>query len=149
MTAAPAATRFFTGQFEHTVDSVNRLVIPAKWRTGESEEFFLMARDEHSITVLTVSEMAKLTQGIDADPKLSNREKRDRRRIFSSASQVTCDRQGRVTLDANLLRRIGVRDRVVLAGFAERFEIWNPKAWTQQKSDLDRTRGTTLEELGI
>ena len=141
--------RFFTGEFEHTIDSVNRLIIPSKWRTGESEELFLLVRDEGSLSVLTHAELVKITQGIDASPNLSNREKRDRKQIFSSAHPVTCDKQGRITMEAALLKKIGVKDTVIFVGGVQRFEIWSPKAWEQRKSELSTKRVSILEELGI
>ncbi len=144
-----ATRRYFTGEYEHTIDSVNRLVIPAKWRTGKSEEFFLLVRDEGSLAVLTQAELVKIMQNIDSASNLNHQEKRDRKQIFSSAKQVTCDRQGRITMDAELLKKIGIRNAVVFVGGVERFEIWNPKAWEQRKSVLKSKRTAILEELGI
>ena len=141
--------RQFIGVYEHTVDSVNRLVIPAKWRTGKSEELVLLVRDAGSLSVLTQEELTRILQQIDAAANLSPRDRRDRRQMFSSARQVTCDKQGRITLEAEQLKKIGVKDAVVLVGGVERFEIYNPKAWKQRDTELDGKREAFLEEMGI
>ncbi len=141
--------RYFTGEFEHAIDAVNRLVIPAKWRMGKSEEFFLLVRDQGSLAVLTREELGKIIQAIDSAPNLSNREKRDRKQLFSTAVQVTCDKQGRFTMDVRLLKQAGLKKAVVFVGMLERFEIWNPEAWAKRHGEIAATRGATLEELGI
>lgn len=141
--------RQFIGVYEHAIDRVNRLVIPAKWRTGKSEELVLLVRDAGSLSVLTQEELTKIMQQIDAAPNLSPRDRRDRRQLFSRARQVTCDKQGRITLDAEQLKKIGVKDEVVLVGGVERFEIYNPKAWKQRDVELDDKRPAFLDELGI
>src|SRR5438105_4574454 len=111
-----AENRYFTGEFEQTIDSVNRLTIPAKWRRGESEELFLFAR-EGRIAVLPRNEVDKIVQQIEAATDMSAIEKRERRQsMFHNAVQATCDKQGRVTLDAKLLKHAGLRDTVMLAG---------------------------------
>ena len=149
MTDPQAISRYFVGEFEHTIDAVNRLVIPAKWRTGKSEEFFLLVRDAGSLAVLPKAELEKITRGIDADTRLNNSERRARRQVFSTASQVTCDQQGRFTIEARLLKQAGLKGSVVFVGGIERFEIWNPKVWEQQKADLASTTRATLEDLGL
>jgi len=40
----------FLGEFEHSLDSANRLMIPLPWRNGERERFILMPdAQEHAI----------------------------------------------------------------------------------------------------
>ena len=63
--------RYFIGTFEHTIDSVNRLVIPAKWRTGKSEELVVFARDEGRLSVLPKTEVEKILQQIQSAPNIS------------------------------------------------------------------------------
>ena len=142
--------RYFIGTFAHTIDSVNRLVIPAKWRTGTSEELVVVARDEGRLAVLPKPEVEKILQKIESAPDISASEKRTKRQIiFSSAEQVTCDKQGRITMIARLMAHAGLKRDVVLVGQGERFDMWNPKAWERSKSKDDPARNTTFDEYGI
>lgn len=142
---------FFTGEFEHSIDSVNRLVIPAKWRSGQTEEFFIFARDEGRLVVLTHGEVQKMIEDIQSTPNMSAKEKTEQSRsLFSSAFQLTCDKQGRITMDAKLLQHAGLKDSVVFVGVGQRFEIWNPKAWGAKKaSNIDPNRNAVLDRFGI
>ena len=144
-----AENRYFTGEFEHTIDSVNRLTIPAKWRTGESEELFMFAR-EGRIAVLPRNEVEKIVQQIESATDMSAVEKRERRQsMFHSAVQATCDKQGRVTLDVKLLKHAGLRDSVMLVGGGVNFEMWSPKSWAERKRKLDDVRNDTMDRFGI
>lgn len=144
------ATRFFTGEFEHTLDSANRLVMPAKWRMGESEELFIIPRDEGSLSVLPLGEIKRIDQAIDSESSMSAVEKQQMKEsIFSEAEQVTCDKQGRMTLKAELLKHGGFDSVVILVGKGERFDIWSPKSWQQHKEELSSKRHAARIRFGI
>jgi MraZ protein len=145
-----ATNRHFTGEFEHTIDSVNRLVIPAKWRLGQSEEFFVFARDEGRLAVLTQGEVDKMLTEIHSAPGVSASEKRDQSQtLFSSGVQLTCDKQGRITMDSKLMKHAGLKGSVVLVGGGFRFEMWDPKAWERRKAELTTKRNAVMDHFGI
>lgn len=142
--------RYFIGTFEHTIDAVNRMVIPAKWRMGESEELFLFARDEGRLAVLPRGEIDKILSQINFAHDLSANDKREQSQsIFSKAVQVTCDKQGRITLDEKLLKHAGLKGRVILVGGGERFEMWSPKAWERLEAESAAKLSSTLDRFGI
>jgi len=75
---------------------------------------------------------------LDAD-ELLNYE----RLLFSLARQVEIDKQGRVRLPDNLLKRTGLAGEVVLLGVKDHLEVRDREAWQQyveqmlsQNSDL-------------
>jgi MraZ protein len=139
--------RHFSGEFAHALDGVNRLVIPAKWRTGETEELFLIAT-EGRVTALTRVEFDKLLQDIEKEPALSRREKADRAMdLAAQFQQVTCDKQGRITLPERVVRAAGVKGDVVLVGAGYRFAIWSPAAWRQRRAS--RGEGDATREAGF
>jgi len=143
-------TRHFIGTFEHTIDSVNRLVIPAKWRTGKSEELVVFARDEGRLSVLPKTEVDKILQQIESAPNISASEKRVKsERLFSKAEQVTCDKQGRITMIVRLMTHAGLKRDVVLVGSGVRFAMWNPKAWQRRSAEDEPNINATLDEYGI
>jgi MraZ protein len=142
--------RYFTGELEHTIDAVNRLIIPAKWRSGETEEFFVFAREEGRLAVLPRSEVEKILQEIHSASGMSASEKRDQAQtLFSSAVQVTCDKQGRITMDSKLMKHAGLRGTVVLVGGGERFEMWSSAAWERRKAEIASKRSATMDRFGI
>lgn len=132
-------SRFFTDEFEHTIDAVNRIVIPASWRSNESERFYVFRTDHERLVVLTASEMEQTIQKILTAPNASEKEKRDQAGALSASTvAVVCDKQGRITMDSRLIKHANLKDKVVLVGRGLRFEIWNPKLWQQQKEQPER-----------
>ncbi len=141
--------RYFTGEFEHSIDAVNRLVIPAKWRTGESEEIFLFA-EKGRVAVLPKAELDKILQGIETAPALSAHEKSQRSQdLFRRFEQVTCDRQGRITIPDKVLKQSGIKGRVILAGRGYRFNIWDPMIFERWKKDYEAAGVAGIKEFGI
>lgn len=141
--------RYFTGEFAHALDGANRVVIPAKWRCGESEELFLFAT-EGRITSLTRAEFDKLLQDVEKDATLNRREKAERHlQLSAQFQQVTCDKQGRITLPEKTVRGAGVRGDVVMVGAGYRFTIWAPAAWRQWCAGHEEGAQGAARDLGF
>jgi MraZ protein len=131
--------RFFTDEVEHTLDSVNRIVIPAAWRTDEGELFYVFKSENERLVVLPASEMEKMIQSIENAPNASEKDKRDQiGGLSDSAVSVWCDKQGRITMDVRLIKHANLKDKVILVGRGRRFEIWNPKLRQQHKGQPER-----------
>lgn len=52
-----------------------------------------------------------------------------RRYIFSAAQPSELDKQGRFVIPGVLLIYADIKDKVVVVGAGDHFEIWNPKKW--------------------
>ncbi|MCC7518183.1 MAG: hypothetical protein IT578_03245 [Verrucomicrobiae bacterium] len=144
-----SAPRYFTGEFEHALDHAHRVVIPAKWRTGESEELFLIAT-EGRVTALTRAEFGRLLQDIERDSALDRKEKVERGiHLGAQFQQVTCDKQGRITLPEQTVRKSGVKGDVVVVGSGSLFTIWAPVVWRAFSARRDAETRGTARDLGF
>lgn len=142
-------TRYFAGEFEHTIDSVNRLVIPSKWRTGESEELYVFP-SEGRLAVLPRAVLDMLFEEIRNALDMSPAEKRERKEdLFHRAVQMTCDKQGRITMDAKLMKHALLKSSVILVGGGERFAIWDPQSWQRCKETRSSSISATMTRFGI
>jgi MraZ protein len=64
--------------------------------------------------------------------KLSDDRADSLRRLFATrATEVETDSAGRICLPEDVARAVDVKDRVVLAGMLEWFEIWSPERYAQ------------------
>lgn len=142
--------RFFTSEYEHTVDSGNRFILPSKWRSGEEDRFYLSPSDDGCLTALPVAEVARINQKIDEAPDMSERERQRRKMdIFSEAELITCDRQGRFTIPSEIMKRAGIKDGVTFVGKGPRFDLWSAKAWQKYKAESIAARRATRAQFGI
>ncbi len=122
----------YSGTFERSLDSKNRVTIPARWLAGEGEEFHVVPnhQPENFLSVMPAEEFSAIENRIEQSAELSPRDKRRAiRSFYSMARAVSVDKQGRILLPEEHCREIGLKGDVVLAGTKSRFEIWSRDCW--------------------
>ena len=138
-----------TGEFNHSVDSKNRLFIPAKLRE-ELGETFMIARDirEKCLKAYSLEGWKEYIAPI----KQQRRELVERvlRELHRTAMQVTPDSQGRVVMSAGLLGYAEVERDVVFIGCSDYAEIWSKDNYDKmiESVDDDEIRNA-LWEVGL
>ena len=137
----------FYGQFRHSIDSKGRLIIPAKFRDALRENFiekFWVTRGIERCVYVYIPREWNLLMTKLRDLSLSNRMARDfQRGLISNASEVECDKQGRIMLPQNLIELAGITRDVVVAGNLSRFEIWDEASWNKYSEE----RAENFEEI--
>jgi len=121
----------FVGTYEHTIDSKNRLSIPAEIRMEldryrDGTRFFVTpGRHKGTLSLYTERRFLELVAGIPAD-LIPDRDQYIYDSIFfSMAKPVEMDKQGRILLPEYLLQRTGIHGEVVLTGCRDHLDIWN------------------------
>lgn len=67
--------------------------------------------------------------------------------LLENAHQLPFDPEGRIVLPAELIEHAGIEGEVLFVGRGGRFQIWQPTAYRQSRSQVFerlRTRGATL-----
>ena len=118
----------FYGEYEHSLDSKDRLIIPAKFREifqeNYVEKFFITRGLDRCLFVFTEEEW-KLQEKKFRDIPFTRQESRKFNRLyFSGASEVVCDKQGRILVPAYLKSYADIKEDVVIIGVSDRIEIW-------------------------
>lgn len=151
MATSPTALPVFAGEFRHAVDSKNRITIPARWRQGESDEFFLVPDQSNSfLLVMPQEEFEKVNETVLNNPAISAQDKRVFvRRFYSLAQNCAIDKQGRLLLPEDHCRQVGLKGEVVLVGSLRRFEIWNPNLWAKFQKDASDTYAKVADLVGL
>jgi len=123
----------FKGTTIHPVDSDNRFRIPDRLRNSLGERF-IITRGRGCAQIIPEPVYRALAKEVQAmgdpikqhlDPNL----KAVRNYVFSFASEAGTDKQGRVTLSADLKRFAGIESEVAVVGAGDVIEIWNPERW--------------------
>lgn len=111
----------FWGNFPHTLDSKNRLFIPAKFREGLGESFVLYApKNDHCLYAYNIAEWESICAEVIESGNLDMQ-----RYIFDDAVSVEPDKQGRITIKADFCKRVGLKKEITVAGVGKRVEIWD------------------------
>lgn len=139
----------FTGEFEHSVDSKNRIFVPAKFR-DELGDTFMVARDIRG-PILKIYSLEGWQEYL-APIKAQERKIAEKalRYLHRNAAQVSPDSQGRIVLSASLLDYAEIEKEAVVVGCSDYCEIWSAENYKAEieSEDADEIRGE-LERLGL
>jgi MraZ protein len=144
-------TVMFLGEFEHTLDNGGRITLPAKFRSGLAQGVVITRGLDRCLFLFPMAQWLPLAERISALPLGKPGARALRRLLFSGASDVVPDRQGRILIPAYLREYANISDQVVITGLNTYVEIWNAEVWhevTAQAED-DVVNAERWEELGI
>ena len=142
----------FIGEYNHTLDSKGRLIVPSKLRESLGERFFLTKGLDGCLFVYPSEEWDGFTQKLKELP-VTNKDVRKFVRFFlAGASECEVDKQGRVLIPANLREFAKLEKEAVLVGVSNRIEIWNRDKWEEindvDVDDMDDI-ARHMEDIGI
>ena len=124
------------GEYEHSLDTKGRLIMPAKLRQDIGEKFIITKGLDGCLFVFSQNEWLNFETKLKALP-LSDRNARNFVRFFlSGATECEFDKQGRILVPASLRKYADLQKDVVLTGMDTRIELWSAEKWDVE-SDLD------------
>lgn len=141
-----------TGEFNHSIDSKGRLIIPSKLRDSLGEHFVITKGMDGCLFLYPENEWEAFEEKLRTLP-LTNKKARDFKRFFlGSAVDGEVDKQGRVLLSSSLRTYAGLEKEVVLAGVLDKVEIWSKEAWDARTNDIEENIediASDMEDLGL
>lgn len=129
----------FMGEYNHTIDTKGRLIIPSKFREILGEEFVVTKGLDGCLFVYSNEEWTAFEAKLRTLP-LTNKDARKFSRFFlAGAAACEVDKQGRILIPAVLREFAELEKEVVLVGVASRIEIWSKSKWIESNSyeDMD------------
>lgn len=121
----------FVGEHERTIDSKNRLSIPAEYRTREKKEsspfvFYLVpGARSGTLCLYTDASFTRHEEEISSEFLPDEDELTFMQMFYSQATRLEVDKQGRVLLPERVLKRYGIGREVYLTGAKDRVDLWN------------------------
>ena len=119
----------FFGEYQHNVDKKGRAFIPSKFR-DELGESFIMCRSIDSrpcLRLYSTEQWQVLDEKLRALPAEASDFKL---KIYSSATTLECDAQGRILIPAKLREFAQLQGEACFIGMSDFFEVWSPENWT-------------------
>jgi MraZ protein len=139
----------FRGHYEHSLDSKDRLTVPARFRDALADGAVLSAGLDPCIEVYPTAEYTKFEEHVlgELNP-LSRKGRMMRRRFHGRSHDETLDSAGRVRIPKHLIEHARLAEGpCVVIGVADHLEIWNTEAWTEHDAEIDETATEIAEEL--
>src|SRR5215471_6807044 len=112
----------FLGEFQHSLDTKGRVILPAKYRDQLAEGAFVTKGRGGCLSVFTAEEFEEVAASIREQSRNSPKELNAARTFFGGASEIRPDRQGRVALPPNLREYAGLERDVTVVGLFSRIE---------------------------
>ncbi len=123
-----------SGEYNNSLDSKNRMIIPAKFR-GELGYKCMLTKGLDDCLVLYPMETWARQEEMLAKLPMSDKKARDfRRYIYRFAFECEVDKQGRVLIPQRLREVSGIERDLVTIGIVDRVEIWAKEKYDSSDS---------------
>ncbi|MEQ8236083.1 MAG: division/cell wall cluster transcriptional repressor MraZ [Syntrophomonadaceae bacterium] len=143
----------FLGEYQHSLDSKGRIIIPAKLREELGNRFIATKGLDNCIFLYPIEEWKAIEAKVKALPFTRADVRSFTRFFFSGASEMEIDKQGRIVLPTNLRDYAGIdKDLVIIGVGANRVEIWDSAQWAeyvQQSAASYENIAENMEGLGF
>ena len=143
----------FYGEFAHTLDEKNRLIVPMRLRGKIRETFvesFIITKGLDNCLFLFTNDEWRLFENKTKALPLTGKDARAyTRHLFSGASECTIDKQGRISIPLYLKNYAQIRKDVIVIGVMNRIEIWSREKWISYSKNTERSVNEIAEQLEI
>lgn len=142
----------FLGEYQHSLDSKGRLIVPARFREGLGETFIVTRGLDHCLFAYPMSEWKLIEEKLKSLPLTQSDARAFVRFFFSGATECEMDKQGRITLPLNLREYAQLDKDVVSVGVSTRVEFWSRNRWedyVKQASESFDAIAEKIVDLGI
>ena len=131
----------FQGEYQATVDSKGRFLLPAavKKQLPEDETTFTISRGSGNCLILYPKSawdniLNKISGLNDLDPRVVI----FKRNLLRGATEVNLDSAGRLNLQPTLKEYAFIEKDIVIFGVLSRFEIWDKKKYNEMFEDISQ-----------
>ena len=143
----------FYGEFTHTLDEKNRLIVPMRLRGKIKETFverFIITKGLDNCLFLFTSDEWKLFENKTKALPLTGKDARAyTRHLFSGASECAIDKQGRISIPLYLKNYAQIEKDVIVIGVMSRIEIWSREKWISYSKNTEKSVNEIAEQLEI
>lgn len=141
----------FYGEFKHTLDRKQRIIIPAKFREALKEHYverFFITRGLDKCLFMFAEDEWKVQEQKFKSLSFTKSESRKFNRLyFSGASEMIPDKQGRILIPDYLRSYAEIKKEVYVIGVSNRIEIWSQPLWEEYYAKSKDTFEDVAEKL--
>jgi MraZ protein len=138
----------FIGEYLHTLDTKNRISLPAKFRKGLGRYIVITRGLDHCLFVYPKKAWEKEAESRAVHAGGTAAARGLARLFLSGAMEAEVDSAGRVLVPDHLKSFAGLSSKAVIAGVASRVEIWDEAAWKAYTTAIERDADAFAEKVG-
>lgn len=135
------------GEYQHSVDTKGRLIIPSKFREALGNTFVITRGLDNCLFGYPMNEWRKLEEKLKELPMTKKDARAFARFFFSGATEVEIDKQGRINIPSTLSGYAKLEKECVVLGVSSKIEIWAKEAWETYFNDAEESFNDIAENL--
>ena len=135
----------FIGQFERSIDSKNRVVLPPCFKNDLGNIFYLTISSGKKLEIRNVQEFENFVDKIDQNNQLDPNIQKYKRFILARTIKVETDKLGRFLIPENFLKAIAIKKTISFVGMGRIIEIWASENLEMQLDELEND--STIDDL--
>ena len=140
----------FVGEYNHSLDSKGRLIIPSRFRDALGDTFMVTKGLDGCLSIYDMEGWKNLEAKLQALPLTNANARKFTRFMLGGAIECEVDKQGRIFIPSNLREFAHLTKDVALVGVGGRIEIWDKETWAQVSAYDDMEEiAENMEGLGI
>ena len=121
---------FFTSEHECKLDAKGRLVLPSRLKSvlpeASKKSIIIRKGFEPNLIIYPLHEFQNIYTRINSLNEFSSEQRKLKRNLFSSISQIDLDSNGRFLLPKSMIFHTGLEKDVILVGMGNVIELWSP-----------------------
>jgi len=142
----------FYGEYIHTLDKKNRVIVPARLREAVHEDeygrgFFITFGLDTCLFMYTPGQWRIIESKMDTALFGGGKNRAFKRLFFGYACKEECDKQGRILIPERLLKKANIMKEVKFVGVSDHIELWNPKTHQTSLDEVEKHYDELAEEL--
>ncbi|CAM3614433.1 division/cell wall cluster transcriptional repressor MraZ [Erysipelothrix sp. HDW6B] len=119
----------FMGEYQHTIDSKGRIIVPAKFRDELGETMIVTRWLDGCLAIYTQDQWLKVYENLKRLPSTKREARMYTHMIMSKAAECDIDGQGRIRIPSHLVKEATLEKNCVLVGVSDHVEIWDKDKW--------------------
>ncbi len=142
----------FMSEFNHTLDTKGRLIIPSRYREILGDKFVVTKGLDGCLFVYDNAEWNAFEEKLRALPISKKDNRMFARHFLAGAAEVEVDKQGRILIPGKLREFADISKEVTLVGVAGHIEIWNRQRWEAMQEEEEESMediAERMDDLGL
>ena len=119
----------FIGEYQHTIDTKGRIIVPAKFRDELGAVMIVTRWLDGCLAIYTMEQWQTVFENLKKLPSTKREVRMYTHMIMSKAAECEIDGQGRIRIPGHLVEGANLEKNCVLVGVSDHVEIWDKVRW--------------------
>ena len=125
----------FTGTYQNSIDSKNRMIIPSRYRDQLGGHCMLTGGFDRCLYIYSMDDYEVLVSKIRKLPQSDRDVRKFIREFFSNTEECHLDSQGRILIPQHLRDYAGINKNLVTKGALDKIEIWSTEVLSDPEGE--------------